>query len=62
MTPFEYVAEIRMKYVDYLIRKNKVRNPSEAARSIGLKNVTSFSKQYEKKFGVKPADVLKAEA
>lgn len=61
-TPFEYVAEIRMKYVDYLIRKNKVRNPSEAARSIGLKNVTAFSKQYEKKFGVKPADVLKSEA
>lgn len=62
MTPFEYVAEIRMKYVDYLIRKNKVKNASEAARSIGLKNVTAFSKQYEKKFGVKPNDVLRTEA
>ncbi|MEQ8472257.1 MAG: response regulator [Marinoscillum sp.] len=62
LTPFEYVSEIRMKYVDYLIRKNKVRNASEAARSIGLKNVTAFSKQYEKKFGVKPSDVLKADA
>ena len=59
MTPFEYVAEIRMKYADYLIRKNKVKNATEAAKSIGLKNVTAFSKQYEKKFGMKPTDVLK---
>ena len=61
MTPFEYVAEIKMKYVDYLIRKGKVKNATEAARSIGLKNVTVFSKNYEKMFGKKPGEVLSAD-
>ena len=60
LTPYEYVTEIRMKYVEYLIRKGKVKNASEAARSIGLKNVTTFSRQFEKKFGVRPSELLKA--
>lgn len=57
-TPNDYIKEVRLQYVDYLIRKNLVKNASEAARSIGLRNVTQFNKQYEKKFGVKPADLL----
>ncbi len=60
-TPFEYISEIRINYADHLIRKKKVKNATEAARSIGLKNVTVFNKQYEKKYGVKPIDVLRAE-
>jgi len=60
LTPYEYVSEVRLKYADYLIRKGKVKNASEAARSIGLKNVTLFNKQYEKRFGMKPNDVLPA--
>jgi len=59
LTPFEYVSEVRLKYAEYLIRKGKVKNASEAARSIGLKNVTAFGKQYEKKFGVKPSEAIK---
>jgi len=59
-TPNEYIKEVRLQYADYLIRKNKVRNASEAAKSIGLKNVTQFSKQYEKKFGQKPVDLLES--
>jgi CheY-like chemotaxis protein len=59
LTPYEYIMEVRMQYADYLIRKNKVKNASEAARSVGYKNVTVFSKQYQKRFGSKPADVLK---
>lgn len=62
LTPYEYVTEIRMKYVEYLIRKGRVKNASEAARSIGLKNVTTFSRQFEKKFGVKPSEILKAQS
>lgn len=62
LTPYEYISEIRMKYVEYLIRKGKVKNASEAARSIGLKNVTTFSRQFEKKFGVKPSEILKAQS
>lgn len=59
LTPYEYISEIRMQAADYLIRKNKVKNASEAAKQVGIKNVTTFSKQYEKKFGVKPIDILK---
>ncbi|MBV6644847.1 MAG: response regulator [Cyclobacteriaceae bacterium] len=59
LTPHEYISEIRMQYVDYLIRKNKVKNATEAAKSIGLKNVTTFSRQYQKKFGVKPSELLR---
>lgn len=58
LTPYEYITEIRLKYADYLIRKNKVKNATEAAKSIGLKNVTTFNKQYEKKFGKKPSEIL----
>jgi signal transduction histidine kinase/CheY-like chemotaxis protein len=58
LTPYEYITEIRLKYADYLIRKNKVKNATEAAKSIGLKNVTTFNKQYEKKFGRKPTELL----
>ncbi len=59
LTPYEYITEIRMQYADYLIRERKVKNATEAAKSIGLKNVTTFSKQYEKKFGIRPGDLLK---
>lgn len=60
LTPYEFIMEIRLKYADYLIRKNKVKNATEAAKSIGLKNVTTFNKQYEKKFGRKPTEILKS--
>ncbi|MEQ8240657.1 MAG: response regulator, partial [Cyclobacteriaceae bacterium] len=51
LTPHEYITEVKMKYVDLLIRKNKVKTSTEAAKSIGLKNVTTFTRQYEKRFG-----------
>lgn len=59
LTPYEYITEVRMQYADYLIRKNKVKSPTELAKSVGLRNVTQFSKQYEKKYGIKPAELLK---
>jgi CheY-like chemotaxis protein len=58
LTPLEYITEIRLKYADYLMRKGKVRNATEAAKSIGINNVTTFNKQYEKKFGVKPSTLF----
>ena len=58
LTPHEYITEIRLKYANYLIRKGKVRNATETAKSIGIKNVTTFNKQYEKKFGVKPSSLF----
>ena len=57
-TPYEYITDVRIQYADYLIRKNRVRSASEAARSVGIKNVTTFNKQYQKRFGKKPAELL----
>ncbi len=57
-TPYEYITDVRMQYADYLIRKNMVRSSSEVARSVGIKNVTTFNKQYESRFGKKAADLL----
>jgi signal transduction histidine kinase/CheY-like chemotaxis protein/AraC-like DNA-binding protein len=57
-TPYEYITEVRLQYADYLIRKNMVRSASEAARSVGIKNVTNFNRQYQKRFGKKPAELL----
>ena len=57
-TPYEYITDVRLQYADYLIRKNKVRCASEAARNVGIKNVTTFNKQYEKRFGTKSFQIL----
>ncbi|MFY0598404.1 MAG: response regulator [Cyclobacteriaceae bacterium] len=58
LTPYEYITEIRLKYADFLIRKDKVKNATEAAKNVGMKNVTTFNRLYEKRFGTKPADIL----
>ena len=53
MTPLEYIKEVRWKYLEVLIREKNVKNATEAAKSIGINNVTKFKQQYEKKFGKK---------
>ena len=53
-TPLAYIKEIRMNYVDDLIKKQKVKNASEAAQSVGMKHATHFSKQYKSHFGEFP--------
>jgi len=58
MTPLEYIKEVRWKYLEVLIREKNVKNATEAARSIGINNVTKFKQQYEKKFGKKIEHVL----
>ena len=58
LTPYEYIMDVRMKYADYLIRKKKVKSVSEAGKCIGIKNVTNFSKQFEKRFGCKPKELF----
>ena len=61
LTPYEYVTDVRLKYADYLIRKGKVRNATEAANNIGIRNVTAFKRQFEKKFGMDPAGLFRNE-
>jgi len=53
-TPLAYIKSIRMDYVSNLINKKKVKNTSEAAYAIGMKNATQFSQQYQKHFGEPP--------
>lgn len=53
-TPLVYMKGIRMDYVSHLIKTEKVKNSSEAAKSIGMTNTTQFSNQYQKHFGRKP--------
>jgi signal transduction histidine kinase/DNA-binding response OmpR family regulator len=54
LTPFEYIKEVRWQYVQYLFKNNKVSNSSEAARNIGMNNVSHFKTQYKKRFGSEP--------
>jgi signal transduction histidine kinase/DNA-binding response OmpR family regulator len=58
MTPNEYIKEYKLQYAHELITKNKVKNASEASREVGIKNVTIFSKDFESKYGKKPADLF----
>ncbi len=60
LTPHEYITEVRMQYAEYLLRQNKVKNATEAAKSVGVRNVTTFSRQFEKKFGIHPSALLKS--
>lgn len=53
-TPLVYIKSIRMEYVAHLIKSQKLKNASEAAKAIGMKNATQFSNQYKKYFGNNP--------
>lgn len=50
LTPHEYIKEIRWHYLEQLIKNKSLKNPTEAAKAIGMKNVTNFKKQFHKKF------------
>ena len=50
LTPHEYIKEIRWHYLESLIKNKSLKNPTEAAKAIGMKNVTNFKKQFHKKF------------
>lgn len=53
-TPLSYVKGIRMDYVAQLIKSKKIKNSSEAAHAIGMKNATQFSQQFQKHYGERP--------
>ena len=58
LTPHEYITEVRLQYVEFLIRNKKVKNATEAAKTVGQNNVTTFNRQFQRKYGVKPAELL----
>lgn len=58
ITPFEYIKEVRWQYVEYLLKNNKVNSVSEAAKNIGMSNVTDFKRQFKKRFDKEPAEYI----
>ena len=56
-TPLDYIKTIRFDYARELLTRQKVRSASEAAKAIGMSNVTQFSRQYKKHFGTDPATI-----
>ncbi|MEL7146860.1 MAG: response regulator, partial [Bacteroidota bacterium] len=54
-TPLNYIRELRMNYVNELIKKQKVKNATEAAKAVGMKHATHFAKQYKSHFGEMPS-------
>lgn len=51
LTPYELIKEVRWQYLENYLNNNKVRTATEAAQLIGMRNVSSFSSQFEKRFG-----------
>jgi YesN/AraC family two-component response regulator len=58
ITPFEYIKEVRLQYVKKLLTEKKLSNSSEAAKLIGMNNVSHFNVQFKKRFGKKLSDIL----
>ncbi|MEQ9009389.1 MAG: response regulator, partial [Ekhidna sp.] len=54
ITPLEFIKEIRFQYADQLIKLRKVGSLSDAAKAIGMTNVTNFKKQFERFVGKEP--------
>lgn len=51
LTPLEVIKETRWQYLDKLMKDGKVElTASEAGRTIGIKNVSYFKKQYQERF------------
>ena len=44
LTPHEYIKEIRWHYLENLIKSKSLKNPTEAAKAIGMKNCDQFQK------------------
>ncbi len=55
-TPLEYMKWIRFDYAKDLLIGKKVKSASEAAKAIGMSNVTQFNKQYRKFHGISPIE------
>lgn len=51
LTPYELIKEVRWQYLENYLQNNSVRTATEAAQLIGMSNASSFSNQFEKRFG-----------
>ncbi|MEM7371406.1 MAG: tetratricopeptide repeat protein [Bacteroidota bacterium] len=55
LTPNQYVTEIRMQEVRYLLETNQINSVKAAAYEIGMKDVKYFSRQFRERFGKLPS-------
>ncbi|MEP0366365.1 MAG: response regulator [Cyclobacteriaceae bacterium] len=53
-TPLDFIKKIRFEHVKNLLESHQIKSMTEAARSIGMSNVTNFRKQFVKQFGFDP--------
>ncbi|MFD1956659.1 helix-turn-helix transcriptional regulator [Paenibacillus thailandensis] len=58
MTVFEYLRHVRLDHAMMLLR-NEEANVTETAMRVGYSNVSAFSEQFIRKFGVKPSEIKK---
>ncbi|WNC12126.1 AraC family transcriptional regulator [Brevibacillus brevis] len=58
MTVFEYVRHIRLDHALKLLR-DQAATVTEAAMMVGYSNVSAFSEQFFRRYGMKPSEVKK---
>jgi signal transduction histidine kinase/DNA-binding response OmpR family regulator len=58
LTLNEYIKELRLQKSRYLLENRKTHSVKDTASRVGFKHPSYFSKNYEKRFGKKPADYL----
>jgi signal transduction histidine kinase/DNA-binding response OmpR family regulator len=58
MTPAQLIKEVRMKIAYRLLLERKVAKVSDLARRVGFENTSYFSRQFEERFGRRPAEFL----
>ncbi|MGG1619054.1 helix-turn-helix domain-containing protein [Paenibacillus sp. NRS-1782] len=57
-TVYDYLRQIRLDYAMKLLR-NQESNVTEAAMAVGYSNVSAFSEQFFREYGVKPSSIKK---
>ncbi|USG66114.1 AraC family transcriptional regulator [Brevibacillus ruminantium] len=58
MTVFEYLRHVRLDHAMMLLRE-QTANVTEAAMIVGYSNVSAFSEQFIRKFGIRPSSIKK---
>ncbi|SNS98372.1 His Kinase A (phospho-acceptor) domain-containing protein [Ekhidna lutea] len=54
ITPLEFIKKIRYQFAEDLLNNRRVNSMTDAAKAVGMTNVTMFKKQFEQYTGYKP--------
>lgn len=58
MTPNQLIKEVRLKIAYRLLLERKVTKVTDLANRVGFENVSYFSRQFEERFGRRPAEMI----